>query len=195
MYSEDNVGYIEGRLDRTVIRRLSGRPVLCKGVKKIKESVVLYYSDLDRIRDGDDTNFDSIGAFNLKSPPLGFTNFEGKSYFISRIPMRRDWRQGIRADNLVLSSSTGLRNYHIPLFPLSIPILKEYPSYKETVDRVEDVYISCAFSRHFALDERGSIWYKGKEHVGEDRDGSPVLTESFLWLQELLEEELTSCGN
>ena len=134
-----------------------------------------------------------IEEFDLTSPPLGNTNYEGTSSYISRAPLRRDWRQGIRNSNLRFTHQGTTRAYSLPtLCPVIIPILKIYPSYRETVDRVEDVYTDCAFTRNFSLDERGRLWYKGRSVVGEDGGGSPRLFNAFFWLGELLTEEMQS---
>lgn len=193
MYVNDPA-YVEGRLRQTVVRLNTGAPVFVESVGTDMtvrgEKLLLYYRYISISKFSDIAN-KRIEEFDLTSPPLGYTNYEGKSYFLSRYPMRRDWRQGLRRDNLAESAEGRTRPYTFSsLSPLVIPILKNYPSYRETIERVEDIYTSCAFTRNFALDDRGKLWYKGREWVGKDKEGVPKLSEDFFWLEELLAEEM-----
>jgi len=198
----DNAEYAHGRLYQTIVRLNTGVPVYCEAVRNGGEefgrsdgSLILWYREVSLARYGS-MQKKPIEEFNLASPPLGYTNYEGNCHFVSRLPMRRDWRQGIRQSNLVLSYRGRQRHYSFSsLNPLTVPILKMYPSYKETVNRVEDIYIDCAFTRNFSLDERGRLWYKGKQTVGEDREGVPQLFSKFFWLKELLAEEMEDAGD
>lgn len=197
MYVNDP-GYVDGRLRQTVVRLNTGAPVYVESVRamEVGEGLMVFYKPIN-ISSFGSMRRESIEELDLTSPPLGYTNYDGKSYFLSRYPMRRDWRQGLRRDNLASSTDgKGLRPYTFSsLLPLVIPILKSYPSYKETVERVEDIYTSCAFTRNFALDDRGRIWYKGREVVGKDKEGAPQLLEDFFWLEELLVEEMQDANN
>lgn len=192
MYT-DNPEYVNGRLCQTIIRLNTGAPVYCEGTRNEGHEGLplrLWYRSISLSTLGG-LKKKSIGEFNLSSPPLGNINYEGASYFVSRRPMRRDWRQGIRQSNLDVSHKGGTRQYSFSsLCPVIIPILRMYPSYKETVDRVEDIYTDCAFTRNFSLDDKGKLWYKGRYVVGEDGDGSPRLLDNFFWLNELLTEEM-----
>ena len=196
MYTNDNPEYVNGRLQQTIIRLNTGVPVYCEGTRRsIGEErregpIHLWYRPISLSNFGE-LKKKLIEEFNLSSPPLGYINYEGAAYFVSRRPMRRDWRQGIRQSNLDVSRSGRTGQYSFSsLYPVIIPILKMYPTYKETVDRVEDVYTDCAFTRNFSLDDRGRLWYKGRDVVGEDGGGSPRLFDNFFWLNELLTEEM-----
>ena len=190
MYTDD-IHYVDGRLRHTVIRLKDGRPILCLGATDggRGKGIFLVFKEVNETARGNEQTL-PLSDFNLSSPILGNTNFEGSSSFIMRIPMRNDWRQGIRADNLGTTNKSKHERWRFPnLTPLLIPIKGEYPSYKECIDRVEDIYSSCAFSRCFSLDERGAVWYKERQQVGRDKKGVPELTEDFFWLKEALTEE------
>jgi len=190
MYS-DNPTYVDGRLRQTIIRLNTGVPVYCEGAREGDRGVILWYKTVSVSNFGP-LETKRIENFDLTSPPLGYTNYEGDSYYVARYPMRRDWRQGVRESNLALVYKGRTKRYALPsLNPLIIPILKMYPTYRETVDRVEDIYTNCAFTRSFSLDDRGRLWYKGREVVGEDKGGdTPQLFDNFFWLNELLTEEI-----
>lgn len=186
MYTND-VDYTDGRLRHTVIRLKDGEPVYCEAVRKENNNnLILWYKPLK----GGNLKNKNIREFNLSSPQLGYTNYEGKCYYLSRYPMRRDWKQGVRPGNVAIFKGTSLTKYNLPLPSLITPILGKYPCYKEVVDRVEDVYDNCAFSRYFSLDHKGRIFYKHRFIVGEDKEGVPTLTEKNFWLAELLQEEM-----
>jgi len=123
----------------------------------------------------------SLSDLELSSPPLGNIDYNGHTYFVSRMPKRNDWRQGLRRDNLVYVQDGRLYNYNFDsLKMLNAPVYNRYKPYKK----------GRAFSRNFSVDKEGALWYKCREIVGQDVDGVPVLSVKYEWLKEALEDAL-----
>ena len=136
MYTDDNPEYVNGRLQQTIIRLNSGVPVYCEGTWRVmggeqrEGPIRLMYRSISLSNFGE-LKKKLIGEFNLSSPPLGYINYEGSAYFVSRRPMRRDWRQGIRKSNLAISRYGKVGQYGFSsLCPVIIPILKMNPKYR-----------------------------------------------------------------
>jgi hypothetical protein len=186
MYTENgekpDQRYVSGRIMGTVVR-LKEQPVLVTGengdnsfsvrVLKTGRNKVVNLHDLDP-----------------SSPPLGYTNVGGASFYLSRRALRRDWRQGLRHSNItVLCNNNRQKKFTFEGYSsLVAPILNEYPSFKECCKRVKDIFTSSAFSRAFAVNEDMLLVYKGSAVVGAVKNGVPVLEKDFFWLQEYLDE-------
>lgn len=184
MYEKDSNDYVDGRLRGTIVRDKKNDLFFIDFVDgnfKVRGHYIK--GDLGAALDLDD--------LILNSPPLGYTNYDGVAWYIGRWPRRMDWRQGLRRDNMFVIKLVGnLRNYNFQDYvPLFVPLKKKYPTYSEALERVEDIYESCAFSPHFAVDNNNKIYYKNQVNVGKDKNGVPVLDRKFEYLNELLHEE------
>ena len=74
--------------------------------------------------------------------------------------------------------------------PLIIPITNKYPTFKDAMNMVEDVYKSCSFSKVFSIDEDFDLMYKNRHRIGKlDNHGEPQLLREFMWLDEALKED------
>lgn len=184
----DDVEYAKQKLIHTVVRvdnepvmvmDMGGGHVLIQYLKDGTEKTVLY-STLD-----------------ITPVPLGYMNTPTKTVFICRRPMRQDWRQGLRSQNLV--DLTG-RSVEWDNVSLHNTIVGRYPTLEQAIDyfqenkdtrnpfAVQKTKDKTAFSREFALRSNGNIEYKGLFNVGKIRNGRPVLEDEFLWLSETLEQ-------
>lgn len=192
MYVDDtgkmDRNYVNNRLSGTVVRvKDTNDPVLFEIVGNNNQAIVGYIDDNMR---KEQVPFSSIAA---ETPSLGYTNYDGSAYYLSRLPRRRDWRQGLRRENMVVMSGRQGKPYMFrDYIPLVVPIKlrDKYPKYSECLDRVEDYYTSCAFSPLFAIDKDMKLLYKGGE-VGRDAKGVPTLAEGYFWLEETLRDVMT----
>ncbi len=185
MYS-NNLRYTRLRLIDTVVRdKEAGRLVLVISIhRKERGSFELEVVGLG-LDAADDSYCLLIDELDLSSPPLGNVNTRGSSFYVSRLPKRNDWRQGLRKENLVFIHRGRMHRFEFKsLDILRIPVYDKYPTYKESLKK------GNAFSRTFSLDTDGSLWYKGRERVGKDVDGAPILDEKHQWLKEALEDAL-----
>lgn len=141
-----------------------------------------------------------IDTLDLTPVSLGYVNHSDTCCFTSRIPMRRDWKQGLRPNNLFLKSLYPEESLEINeltrLYDLEDTCLNRYPSYRKCLDYVEETHRASAFSRCFAVNEDGNLVYKGAMSVGKIEDERAIkLEKKFTHLKEFLEESLINPRN
>lgn len=190
--TEEDFEYARSRLEGTVIRTNVGVPFLCSVLREEEDGIFCIGETLDNTSRVkillDDTLVDS--------PILGFTNTEDTSYFISRAPVRRCWRQGLTSRNLMITCApragreTTPNHYFLDSYePLNQAILHNYPSYDEAVDYVKrEEAVGRAFSRIFSVGSNMSLLYKNIKIVGDCLKDKPALRDEFFWLEESLKE-------
>lgn len=182
MYGDD-WDYANNRLAGTVVR-LGDEPVF---VHYIGEGMVARLSKLSSLYEDFE---EKANLLDLKPVSLGMCNCMGKANYLSRIPMRRDWKQGLRKENFI--SHTHIPNALIPPDILGLTIQGKYPTFKECLASFKDKKVeSIAWHRHWAVDRNMDLLYKDEMRpVGKYIDGVYVLNEEFKHLQEALEESL-----
>lgn len=129
----------------------------------------------------------TVDAKELDTRPvkLGYVNFNGKCYYLSRIPKRRDWRQGLRRENMMCIPHKGI---NILSWEVIAPtIIGKYPTFEKCV-QVAKTGKQLAWHRQWAL-SGNSVLYRC-EVVGEVVDGKVNLHKEFTYLREALEEVL-----
>lgn len=180
MYSDD-YEYANSRLIETIVR-LKSEPVYVYGVTA---GMRVQYSTLE---DMTTVNFCQVEELNLKPVPLGYCNYNKQACYLSRIPMRRDWRQGLRRGNF--ASLSGANADRIPYEVLRQCILGDYPTFPAALEVVKRVK-SIAWHRHWAIDSEGRILHKGSQvPVGVLEGGDIVLASKYQYLKEALKESL-----
>lgn len=129
-------------------------------------------------------------------PPLGYVNLPEDSLYFMRQPMRR-WKQGVDTRALVCPSYGVRGRGMVDHASLARCMEGDYPS----LERALGMFSSrnpfkqgerrgVAFSKHFAVTDRGeTLCYKGKT-VGILQDGMPVLHDRYRYLTESLEAEV-----
>lgn len=178
MYTDDQE-YTAMRLVNTVVRD-KDKKVLVEILHIMEERNELR-AGVRRIQGDDELYHVSLDSLDLSSPLLGNVDYLGHTYFISRMPKRNDWRQGLRKDNLVYVYEGVMHNYNLPYMKLlNAPVFNKYKPYKK----------GRAFSRNFSVDTEGNVWYKCREKIGKDINGVPILDEKYEWLKEALEDAL-----
>lgn len=130
--------------------------------------------------------------FNYCPPRLGYCNTQGVATYVSRIPMRRDWKQGLRRENMF---SDVVHIQDIPYKDLAKCMSGEYPSMIEVYNHLTkqgSKLRSMAFHRHWAMDKKLNILYKHNKVVGKyDLDKHSIdLNPEFHHLAECLQESL-----
>ena len=133
----------------------------------------------------------------LYCPSLGYVNTKDNSFYFMRTPVRR-WKQGVDMRALVCPSEgirpRGMLDYR----NLADCLENVYPSFTEALGMFENINPfkkerrrSIAFSKHFAVKQGREgmlLCFKGRE-VGVVEGSQPLLSNSFIWLQEMLEKE------
>lgn len=123
-----------------------------------------------------------LSELNLQSMPLGYVNTPGGAYFLARIPKRRDWRQGLRENNVNHPFLLGMG--------LLQPVNNLYPTFKEGLEILgeKDRDYRVAFSRDFAM-SLNTLHYRD-ECVGVIKGDVPTLLGGYYYLDEALKEAL-----
>src|ERR1700754_2631417 len=109
MYGHDYV-YAQTRIQGTVLRVLAtGEPVYVVQVSGDGRCACVPI-DLDW---GDRNNniYLQVDELDMHPVPLGYVNCAGEATYLMRVPMRRDWKQGLRQENCW---SSGRRLLQIP---------------------------------------------------------------------------------
>lgn len=180
MYSDD-YEYAHSRLSETIVR-LEETPIF---VFKVSPGMKVQYAPLSAL---DNIGVCDIDALNLQPVPLGYCNYNKHACYLSRMPMRRDWRQGLRRGNF--TSLSGVDPQRIPYDAIHQVIVGDYPTFKAALGSSKKVK-SIAWHRHWALDTFGQILYKGGERpVGKIVNGEPELDTRYKHLSEALKESL-----
>lgn len=178
MYGDD-YEYANSRLAGTVVRH-EGEPFFVENVLEGMTVVGAYLLDLSDITEV------GFRELNLKPVPLGMCNTEESVAYLSRLPMRRDWKQGLRKGNFVsmfgpdaaLISPDHLRN----------TIIGKYPTFDRALDHVAHGF-PAAWHRDWYL-FKNEVRYKSFGKVGCLKDGNPILIKDYEYLQESLQESL-----
>lgn len=197
MYGKD-YEYARTRLEGTIVRNaIDNEPLLVHAILNDGNCKVRFLKDMEG-----ETIFDGfwpggyvrLSDLNLKPVPLGFVNSNGIASYLSRIPMRKDWKQGLRGANC---GSTNLRLDRIKAQDFRNCVLGDFPKFKTALEQVQNKPTTragnkvIAFHRHWALAScQGKIflYYKGTSIVGTVIDGQPVLDPSYTHLTEYLKE-------
>ena len=156
MYIEGD--YAESRLAGTLVRH-NDVPVYVRGVNS---SLVCFVRD---VLQGNEYEV-SIDDLNLKSPPLGFVNDGHSCFYISRRPMRRDWRQGVRTNTVVNQT---VKDMQVSKRTIALCMKGKYPKKSVALSKLRTGVREIAISREFSLSMLGKkvmVNYKWYGTVG-----------------------------
>ncbi|MHA2086326.1 MAG: hypothetical protein ACXABD_21485 [Candidatus Thorarchaeota archaeon] len=189
MFADDNIGYLKGRLEGTVIRMKCDTPLLVTGVYRENDgSVILHGARAPH--EGVEIIIVPLKEAVLKSPILGMVNKRGGSFFLSRRPLRHDWRQGLRPSNVMKTKRGVGRGSDCSNKDISNAILGRFSSFEVSLDRARRNQYNVAFSRKFSVDSESLVWYKERFVVAKVVKNKPELKKDFFWLKELLDAEI-----
>lgn len=181
-YGED-WEYAHSRLAETIVR-IEEVPIYVYGVSR---DMLVKYIPLSAI-DADAPLICHINDLDITPVPLGYCNYGKNASYLTRMPMRRDWRQGLRRGNF--TSLSGVDPNKIPYTELGLTIMGSYPTFAMTLKSIKGVK-SMAWHRHWALDNGGSVFYKGSSlPVGTIANGCVELDSRHHYLAEALKESL-----
>lgn len=171
-----DVPYAISRLVGTIVR-YKGEPVEVIG--KDDPHVRIQYL-MSKRKDWID-----VRRLDINPVPLGYLNSDefGCTY-LSRIPMRSDWRQGLRQKAIKVSN--GLLFDAFDRKDVAKTILNIYPHLKDARNMCDDVR-RVAFAREWCIGSKDTIWYKEKE-VGKYMHDRIALKPEYFYLEEKLME-------
>jgi hypothetical protein len=186
-YSDD-YAYAETRLKNTIVR-YRGRIIRILNITNNGVCFIQYIVN---------QNIKQVPLKDLKlnSPKLGYVNTDSGPVYICRIPMREDWRQGLRMNNTtILGESRGIQMSDVLIVKA---IRGRYPSLRQVYETLNIIqqkqnikFQGLAVSRDIALDRLGVIIYKGHLTIGT-YDVNDILNiqllSRFSYLKERVEE-------
>jgi len=182
----DDLDYANKRLSQTLVRKRDGTPFLVAIVVNNGKDFICRGENLMTSTPEDV----SLSNIDLTPVPLGFFNHEGKMYFSCRKPMRKDWKQGLSLQSLVVYGATRKLGFKV----LVQPILNTYPNFVRALEIVNRKTVtSVAFSRDFGLskqDDGLSLLYR-KFTVGKVVRENLVLNRDKFFLDQHLSEALS----
>lgn len=119
---------------------------------------------------------------------LGFVNTSRGIGYLTRISMRRDWKQGLRQNNL--RSCFGVEAHNLRDIDLHKVIMGYYPSFDSALEMAVCEGLPQAFSRTFAISVEKDfpvLIYRYFGVVGYVKDGKPYLHKDTQYLAQELE--------
>ena len=184
MYHDD-LEYAQRRLNNTLVRLSNGHPFMVLNTRFNENFRVVCEGEDLKLRELKTAPLTDI---DLTPVPLGFVNAEGgKVAYVSRKPMRRDWKQGLSNNSISVWGDGRFNSFRA----LVQPILKEYPSFARALEQIQ-TRKGVAFSRDFALinsDNQIKLFYR-KYEVGVVVNRRPVLNPDKFYLEQHLNESV-----
>lgn len=185
MYGED-WSYAKTRLEGTWVK-YNKEPVFVERIDGCNSCLVLPMKPngdygIEFVVNMDDLD---LCPFNL-----GYANLGDVALYVSRQPMRRDWKQGLRVENIVVSANgEPTTRYRIRSKGFYDMFMGTYPDFKQALTKSKALG-SCAWHKHWAATTGQVLQYKHGEVVGSIVNGKPVLDKGFEYLKESLQESL-----
>lgn len=184
MYGAD-YAYANTRLQETIVYTDEGVPVHVHRVREDGSADVCPVAALAN----PEYRRTPLARLNVRPGRLGYINYNGSVSYVKRLPKRRDWRQGLRYNNI--TSSGPLSAHDIPLWNFDDMLRNRYPTFRAVLSTIDGGDAQdMAWSRQWALTRDKRILYRGVDIVGKVVDGVPLLSPEFQWLQESLQETL-----
>jgi hypothetical protein len=184
MYYND-FHYADKRLSGTFIQLVDKTPfyIDCLHKSEVKGIVVKGY----RITE-EDQKENSVLLEEVDLTPVVLGNFTHKNlcYHASRRPMRKDWKQGLSKNSLIVFPVGHKKNIDVSFSMLVNTVLNKYPTFQEALERKSSV----AFSRDFSIfvEKTFTRLYYRNYLVGDILDKTPILHSTKTFLREHLEE-------
>ena len=176
----DSGEYANSRLNDSYVRDEKGKVVKVLRVDEDFKTIVQDGVTLEE-------RWTTLDKLDLKPMPLGYINFD-QPQFLSRMPRRDDWRQGLR-----MRTTRGGRNFLWKPLPEQFQDMVDgkYPSFKEALQSVRDrQYRGRAFDRFFCLYKFGGnvdIHYAANKIATIDKDDQIIWYPNFIHLKERFE--------
>ena len=187
MQTYEEPGYAADRLMGTIVRH-KGKAVKVDVIGAGGKTGITYISTGRR----EECNLRDL---DITPVPLGFCNLNREATYLSRCPVRQDWKQGLRNKTL-RSSSDRWGIDEIPFKAIGYTIENNYPTLKDAFQHLSEGAVNMmAWCRNFAVDSQGNIYFKALGVVGEFLDRKErrfQLKKEFIWVQESLEEVLNA---
>lgn len=180
----DDLEYAKKRLEGTLLRKNTGSPFIVDQVYMDGKTMTCLGANLDN----GEVESVPLKDINLVPVSLGFVNYNGRMHFACRKPMRKDWKQGLSVQSLVIY---GADKRDIGLRQLYKTVKNDYPSLSECKSYLSKTKNrSMAFSRDFGLSHHKDevVLVYRKYDVGRLIDNQLVLNPDKFFLEQHLAE-------
>ena len=187
MKTYEEADYANNRLRETVVRLKDGTPIQ---IIVILNSDTVNYIDLLNRKEG----ICKLSDLNIDPVPLGYCNTQSKCTYLVRMPMRQDWKQGLRFNSL---RDINGRKVDFNYYTIAHTIMGKFPSLSECIDKFSNTsknpfntdqrnIKSIAFNRDFCIKDGELLEYKGVYVVGTISKNGYKLKERFDWVEDCL---------
>lgn len=177
--------YAKSRLIGTIVRRrMLGGALKAINVEAMADGVVIH-----RILCSNAADHCKLDDLDITPVPLGYVNTNHQAAYLTRRPMRQDWRQGLRSLN---GAFVGPHHWEdMGLKKLADTIEGIYPTYKQVIGKVVRNPAgegSMAFSRELAVNIEKQLLYKTIPAGDVDADGFVKWKPGFEWVEDTFRE-------
>ncbi len=170
--------YAVARLTGTIVLNVETKqPVYIDGFARD-------YANVRTLLTGEELKI-KLNKLDITPVQLGYVKVGKEYYYLSRIPKRDDWRQGLRNNTMVIRNNL-VHPEGIEWANLALCIMGVYPNLRDCIPGV-------AFHRDFKFSKDGTLMYKDLYPVGEFLDVGErryTLYPQFNWIRETLEEAI-----
>lgn len=192
MRGYDTAAYAASRLVDTIIL-YDGAPVIVRTVKSSDAGTGIAVTFTEILDPTEKVKTDDISKFNLDPVRLGYVNYRKDPVYLTRAPMRRDWRQGLRALNIYDADGNNPRM--IPYHVIAQTIMNRYPTFASILETMSSPLFEhggLAYHRDFCLSREGRLKYKGMFAVGQVNmdNGDVVIDADYSWVGEAFNESM-----
>jgi hypothetical protein len=132
---------------------------------------------------------------SFEPPVIKAVNLFDDAFYVERIPLRRDWKQGIRASQFsIIGGDSAVRrstwlNYNIEAVERAIKGI--FPSFKDILFKLEEYANLQAVSKHFFINKDFNVIFQNRTVVGQVTDDNLIrLHPNFSFFKEQIETEL-----
>lgn len=140
-----------------------------------------------------DSDHVHIERLNLKPPRLGYINRNNDCLYLTRVPKRQDWKQGLRYENMLIVNDHNSQSSQYRYSDMVEMVKGNYPSISECFKKVSSgKRIAMAFDYDFGLsfcaEDKGEVCvnllYGGVGIVGTFNGNVFKLDEQYKYLKE-----------
>lgn len=177
-----NLDYARQKLENTVVM-YGDKAVLVNEVFGDDDDILMTGSDLR----GDEVE-GAIEKFNTHSLPLGYANTKQGCIYLFRIPMRQDWRQGLRSRNTKFKIDIDCPMLDTPTDLIMEALETKYPTFEEALELTKDGG-KVAFSPSYCLENINgevNIYFREFRPIGKVVDGEVVVDEGVKFFGEIV---------
>lgn len=192
MRGYDTAAYAASRLVDTIIL-CDGAPVIVRSVQSSLEGAGITVKYTEILDPSEKMKKADISKFDLNPVRLGYVNYRKNPVYLTRAPMRRDWRQGLRALNIYDADGNNPRM--IPYHVIAQTIMNRYPSFQSALEALSSPLFEqggLAYHRDFSLSREGKLEYKGMFNVAQVNmdNGDVVIKPEFAWVGEAFNDSM-----